>query len=96
MKRSIANETEKKFENKGQCAMEHRKDNEFPELMTEAELVRYLRIPEISEAGDHSNVVSNLKRMHDLPCIHISKQPLYPLNAVRKWLDEKLSKEKKG
>lgn len=75
--------------------MEHRKDNEFPELMTEAELVRYLRIPEVSGTDDHRNVVRNLKRMHNLPCIHISKQPLYPLNAVRKWVEEKLWKEEK-
>lgn len=63
------------------------------ELLTEAELIMFLRIPEISKAGDHSNVVQNLKRMRDLPCIHISKQPLYPLGAVRKWIDEKLVKE---
>ncbi len=55
-----------------------------PELMTEEELVQFLRIPEVSKAGSHKNVIDNLKRMRDLPCIHISKQPLYPLAAVRK------------
>ncbi len=69
------------------------KSDSFPELMTEEELVRFLRIPIISKAGNHKNVVENLKRMHDLPCIHISKQPLYPLPAVRKWIDEKCEKE---
>ncbi len=66
-----------------------------PALMTEAELIRFLRIPEISKAKDHSNVVANLKRMHDLPCIHICKQPLYPLDAIRKWIEEKLLKEQR-
>ena len=65
----------------------------FPELMTEQELIRFLRIPEISKADNHNNVIANLKRIHDLPCIHICKQPLYPLTAVRRWVDEKLAKE---
>ena len=65
------------------------------ELMTEQELIGFLRIPEISKATDHHNVISNLKRMHDLPCIHLCKQPLYPLNAVRAWIGEKVLKEQK-
>jgi hypothetical protein len=65
----------------------------FSELMTESELVDFLRIPELSNAKKHSYVIENLKRMHDLPCIHICKKPLYPLNAVRNWVDEKLLKE---
>ena len=65
-----------------------------PELLTEEELIRYLRIPEVSKAQNHHHVIENLKRMHDLPCIHISNQPLYPLNAVRKWIDKKSEKEK--
>ena len=67
----------------------------YPELLTEHELIRFLRIPEISKASDYSNVIDNLKRMHDLPCIHICKKPLYPLEAVRKWLENKLTKEQK-
>ena len=66
-----------------------------PELMTEQELIQFLRIPEVSKAADHRNVIANLKRMHDLPCIHLCKQPLYPLNAVRKWVEDKLLKEQK-
>jgi hypothetical protein len=69
------------------------KSDSFPELMTEDELIQFLRIPIISKAGNHKNVIENLKRIHDLPCIHISKQPLYPLSAVRKWIDEKWQKE---
>ena len=65
------------------------------ELMTEEELVIFLRIPLISKAEDYGNVIENLKRMHNLPCIHICKQPLYPLDAIRKWIEEKLLKEQK-
>jgi integrase len=64
-----------------------------PEVLTEAELIRYLRIPQVSNAGNFRNVVGNLKRIHGLPCIHISKQPLYPLETVRQWLREKATKE---
>ena len=67
----------------------------FPELMTEDELIQFLRIPIISKAGNYRNVIYNLKRMHDLPCIHVCKQPLYPLNAIRRWIDEKASREQK-
>lgn len=64
-----------------------------PELLTEEELIRFLRIPEVSHAGDHHNVIENLKRMHDLPCIHICKQPLFPLEAVREWIRQKVEKD---
>ena len=59
------------------------------ELMTEAELVRFLRVPEISKAGNYHNVIENLKRMHDLPRVHICGKPLYPLEAIRQWIKEK-------
>jgi len=65
----------------------------YPELMTETELISYLRIDEVSRAADYHYVVENLQRMHDLPCIHISRQPLYPLESVRRWVEEKLAKE---
>lgn len=71
------------------------KVDSFPELMTRSEIIRFLRIPEISKASDFNNVVDNLQRMHELPCIHICKQPLYPLVAVRQWLEDKLAKEHK-
>jgi len=67
----------------------------FQELMTEQELIYFLRIPEVSKTGKYENVVGNLKRMHDLPCIHLCKQPLYPIDAVRKWIAEKVEKERK-
>ena len=56
------------------------------ELMTEAELVIFLRIPEISKSKDYHNVIENLKRMHRLPRIHICGKPLYPREAIREWI----------
>ncbi len=67
----------------------------YPLLLTEDELVALLRIPEVSKTGNHHYVVQNLMRMHDLPCIHISKTPLYPFEAVRQWILDKVELEKK-
>ena len=58
----------------------------WPELMTEVEVIRYLRIPEVSDTPNHHYVIRHLKRMRDLPCIHISRKPLYPLQRVREWV----------
>lgn len=60
-----------------------------PDLMTEDELIVYLRIPEISKAKNHKNAVENLKRMHQLPRIHICGKPLYPREAIREWVRQK-------
>jgi hypothetical protein len=65
----------------------------YPELMTEEDLIRFLRIPDISKASDYHNVIEHLKRVHDLPCIHICGQPIYPLEAIRGWVKEKIEKE---
>ncbi len=65
----------------------------LPELMTETELMHFLRIPDVSHGANPRNVVENLKRFHHLPCLHISGEPLYPLRAVRKWVEEKLARE---
>ncbi len=67
--------------------------NNFPELLNEEELISFLRIPEITKATDAHNVVENLRRMHDLPAIHICKQPLYWLPAIRQWIANKVKKE---
>ena len=66
----------------------------IPLLMTEAELIEFLRIPEVSKAKNHHNVIDNLKRMHDLPRIHICGQPLYPRQAVMEWIKDKTIKGK--
>ena len=56
------------------------------DLMTEDELVVYLRIPEVSKSKDYHNVVENLKRMHQLPRIRICGKPLYPREAIKEWI----------
>ena len=68
---------------------------DFRELLTQDELIEFLRIPKVSKAEDYNNVIDNLKRMHNLPCIHICKQPIYPLSAIRKWVEDKLLKEQR-
>ena len=60
----------------------------FPELMTEEELILFLRIPSVSNANDHHNVIMNLIRMHDLPRIKICKKRLYPRKAILEWIEE--------
>jgi len=60
-----------------------------PELLTEDELIVFLRIPEISKSQDYHNAVENLKRMHDLPRIHICGKTLYPQKAIKEWIEKK-------
>ena len=59
-----------------------------PELMTEAELVQFLRIPEISNSKDYHNVIEHLKKFRDLPRIHICRRALYPKKAVLEWIEK--------
>ena len=65
------------------------------DILTEKELITFLRIPEISNSKNYHNVIENLKRIHNLPCIHLCNKSLYPLSAVRRWLEEKVLKEQK-
>jgi hypothetical protein len=65
-----------------------------PELLTEEELIIYLRIPQVSQAKDYHNVIENLKRVHDLPRIHLCGQPLYPIDAIRQWIKDKTTRGK--
>ena len=69
-------------------------ENAVPVLMTESELIAFLRIPEVSKARNYHNVISNLKRMHDLPRIHICGQPLYPREAIQEWIRDRTNKGK--
>ena len=57
-----------------------------PELLTENELIDFLRVREISKAKDYHNVIDNLKRMRDLPTLHVCGQPLYPREAILEWI----------
>ena len=47
----------------------------YPTVMTEEELIRFLRIPEISGAANYHHVVENLKRAHGLPRITCVEEP---------------------
>jgi hypothetical protein len=56
--------------------------------MTEEELIRFLRIPEISTARNHRHVVENLKHKHGLPRIHLCGRTVYLTDSVRQWLQQ--------
>lgn len=60
----------------------------FPDLMTEDQLVQFLRIPEITNASDYHNVVKNLIRMRNLPRIQICNKLLFPKKAVLEWVEK--------
>ena len=59
-----------------------------PDLMTEEEVIEFLRIPEVSTATDHHNVIKNLIRFRDLPRIQICKKLLFPKEAVLEWIND--------
>ena len=56
--------------------------------MTEEESIRFLRVPEISSAGNHQHVSENLKRVQGLPRIHICERTVYLTDSVRQWLQQ--------
>ena len=58
------------------------------ELMTEAEVIHFLRIPEISKSKDYHNVIEHLKRIRGLPRIHICRKALYPRKAILEWVEK--------
>jgi len=64
-------------------------DNSF-ELMTESEVIQFLRIPELSSSKDYHNVIENLKRVRGLPRIHICRKALYPKKAILEWVEKQI------
>ena len=60
------------------------------ELMTESEVIQFLRIPELSNSKDYHNVIENLKRVRRLPRIHKCRKALYPKKAVLEWVEKQL------
>ena len=60
------------------------------ELMTESEVIQFLRIPEISDSKDYHNVIEHLKRVRGLPRIHICRKALYPKKAVLEWVEKEI------
>jgi len=61
------------------------------ELMTESEVIQFLRIPELSSSKDYHNVIEHLKRVRGLPRIHICRKALYPRKAVLQWVERQIS-----
>ena len=58
------------------------------ELMTESEVIRFLRIPEISNSKNYRNVIEHLKKFRGLPRIHICRKALYPKKAILEWMEK--------
>ena len=58
------------------------------ELMTESEIIRFLRIPEISISKNYHNVIEHLKKFRGLPRIHICRKALYPRKAILEWMEK--------
>ena len=62
-----------------------------PTIMTEEELIRFLRIPEISSASNHRNVIENLKRTRGLPRLHLCGKTVYLTDAIKVWLENHIT-----
>ena len=58
------------------------------ELMTESEVIQFLRIPEISNSKNYHNVIEHLKKFRGLPRIHICRKALYPKKAILEWMEK--------
>ena len=58
------------------------------ELMTEVELIAFLRIPEVSSSKDYHNVIEHLKKIRGLPRIHICRKALFPKKAILDWIEK--------
>ena len=59
-----------------------------PTVMTEKELIQFLRIPEISNAADYRHVIEDLKRARGLPRIHLCGKAVYLTDSVKAWLEK--------
>jgi len=64
--------------------------NSSSELMTESEVIRFLRIPEVSNSKDYHNVIEHLKRIRGLPRIHICRKALYPKKVILEWVEKEI------
>ncbi len=62
-----------------------------PMVMTEQELICFLRIPEISNAANYRHVIENLKRSHGLPRIHLCGKTVYLADSVKQWLQQRVT-----
>lgn len=84
--------TEKK--DLSQIAAERGDIQTYPYLLTEEELIGFLRIPEISTSQNYHNVIEHLKRIHGLPRLHLCGKVLYPLEATKEWVKQNTVFEK--
>jgi len=80
----------------GQDLCEHvsTKINSSSELMTESEVIQFLRIPEISDSKNYHNVIEHLKKFRGLPRIHICRKALYPKKPILEWVEKETDVEK--
>ena len=62
----------------------------YPDLLTEQELIEYLRISEVSPSRNLKRSVQYLKSFKELPRISICRSTLYPLKAIREWVDKQV------
>ena len=74
-----------------QMTLENRNVDIYPELLTEEELIQFLRISDVSKSNDYHNVIEHLKRFRNLPRIHICNKALYPKKAVLGWIEKETS-----
>ena len=58
------------------------------DLMTEPEVIQFLRIPEVSNSNYYHNVIEHLKKYRGLPRIRICHKALYPKKAVLDWIEK--------
>lgn len=61
-----------------------------PELMTESEVIQFLRVPEISNSKNYHNVIEHLKKFRGLPRIHVCRKALYPKKAILEWIEKEI------
>ncbi len=59
-----------------------------PSVMTEEELIYFLRIPEISTARNYRHVIENLKRKHGLRRIQLCGKTVYLTDSVKQRLQQ--------
>ncbi len=55
-------------------------------MMTESEVIQFLRIPDISNSKNYHNVIEHLKKFRGLPRIHICRKALYPKKSILEWM----------
>lgn len=76
------------------CEIMNKQEQHYHDLMTQAELIAYLRIRELSKSESPDNVIDNLRRMRGLPVLHLCRQPMYWRPAIDQWIEDQITREK--